>query len=306
MRAPRCYYGATDPQRARFVLMLEDLADVEFGDQVGGGDDAKIVKAVIGLASHHAKFWNSLDIAGLSQQHTDGTDPRLLVPLFTELLGEIDETFGKGLPLTHSVAGLIVQSMDMPSFEPPSARLPDPFTLVHTDYRLDNLGFDAGGDLVVIDWCCQPGSPHGDLAYFLSGNMLPDQIEDRWDDMVHLYHQTLTTKGVDNYGLTQLEEGLRGQIAEQTMAIVTGLGILSRRNRYGNAGDLSTLPAGIHTLIDNLLDDPRGFEIIMGMAERTEAALGQVMPGGSIGATVMAESLRGIMSLKAHWERWRE
>jgi hypothetical protein len=303
VRAPHCYYGAVDETNNRFVLMLEDLHKVKFGDQVQGTVIEEIYAAVVGLAKHHAAFWKDDDVAALDRNQDD-LEPKKMAPLLVALLEDAKQTFGKGLPLSLSIAGVIITAFNAPDFKVPEQQLPDPFTLTHTDYRLDNMGFDENGELVVIDWCCAPGKGHADLAYFLSGNMTPVQIETQWHETVSLYHSTLTENGVSDYSLAQLTADLRTHLVEQSILSVVTLGIFSRLNRDGSPGDLSVLPSGMQALLRNIIEDPRGFEIVMSMAERTEAALTKIMPGGAFGGSLLMGSLQGVLNLKARL-RWK-
>ena len=53
--------------------------------------------------------------------------------------------------------------------------LPDVFSLIHVDYRLDNLLFtsnDAGIDVAAVDWqSITLGSPLSDVAYFIGAGL---------------------------------------------------------------------------------------------------------------------------------------
>ena len=77
-----------------------------------------------------------------------------------------------------------------------------PSTLVHGDFRLDNLFFDDGDEPVVIDWqgvCCGPGVY--DVAYFLSGTLAPETPEHAVLELVRVYHEALEARGVKGYDL---------------------------------------------------------------------------------------------------------
>jgi thiamine kinase-like enzyme len=304
VHTPQLHFAALDRDNSRFVLLLEDLEDVEFGDQIAGGTDDDIKKAVTGLAQHHSAFWNDQSIAELPRPK-EFVDPLALRPLLLELIKDVDETFGKGLPHVLAAAKLIVEAMNAPDFKPPAEELKPPFTLVHADYRLDNLGFAADGRLSVIDWGCSPGACHGDLAYFLSCSMTVDQIGRLWDEMVSIYYATLVEQGVEDFNLDKMKARLREALIGQSLIIVLILGLFARQNRDGDMGDISAIPLGMQGLLLNLIFDPRGFELLMAMAERTEAALDVVLPGGDIAGPMLLGALRQVTALKSRWGAFR-
>ncbi len=86
-------------------------------------------------------------------------------------------------------------------------------TMVHGDYRLDNMFFGEDGapyQLAVIDWQ-SPNRGWGayDLAYFLSGNMPAERRRACERDVLAAYHDALTEAGVRGYSREQLWEDYR-------------------------------------------------------------------------------------------------
>ena len=74
----------------------------------------------------------------------------------------------------------------------------EPVTLVHSDFRLDNLFFDdAAQNIVLCDWQTLLSGPVGiDLAYFLSASLVQDSPEDI-DELLVFYHGALQAEGID-------------------------------------------------------------------------------------------------------------
>jgi thiamine kinase-like enzyme len=77
-----------------------------------------------------------------------------------------------------------------------------PQTLVHNDFRLDNIFFEPNDEPVVIDWQLA-GRCRGtqDVAYLLSGSMNTDALRDCWAQLLERYHARLTAAGVRGYDL---------------------------------------------------------------------------------------------------------
>jgi thiamine kinase-like enzyme len=79
-----------------------------------------------------------------------------------------------------------------------------PQTVVHSDFRLDNIFFEADGQPVVIDWQLA-GRCRGtqDLAYLLSGSMTTPALRECWHPLVQRYHARLSAGGVRGYDLDE-------------------------------------------------------------------------------------------------------
>jgi thiamine kinase-like enzyme len=85
-----------------------------------------------------------------------------------------------------------------------------PHTLVHFDYRADNLFFDDVGDVVVIDFqAISKGGGAADVGYLLSQNLASDVRREHEDELLHTYHDTLLANGVRGYEFDQLAADYR-------------------------------------------------------------------------------------------------
>ena len=88
---------------------------------------------------------------------------------------------------------------------------PERFSLLHGDYRLDNILFSPDGDQVhVVDWQTMAvGLPARDLAYFTSTSLTPDDRRAHEDELVTAYFQALVDSGVTGYDLESCREDYR-------------------------------------------------------------------------------------------------
>ena len=77
------------------------------------------------------------------------------------------------------------------------------FSLVHGDYRLDNLlfgGLDEDVSIATVDWqTLEVGNPGRDLAYFLGNSLLPAERREHEQALVHAYHEALLSFDVQDY-----------------------------------------------------------------------------------------------------------
>ena len=80
---------------------------------------------------------------------------------------------------------------------------PDRFSVLHGDFRLDNLLFDPGHTRIsVVDWqTLAVGLPARDLAYFTASGLEPELRSEIEKDLVAAYHEELVAYGVGDYDL---------------------------------------------------------------------------------------------------------
>lgn len=213
--APRCYFAAYDPSAGQSVVLLEDLAQGEFGDQVAGATPAQAEIAVDAIGRLHARWWQSprLDeLAWLTPSIETLRQPILMMyeaswrpaierlgHLFTPEMIEVIPEMGK-----RTMAVLD----DLTTV---------PLTLGHGDYRPDNLFFgdaESGRPIVVCDWQ-GPGKAPGitDIAYFIAGSLEPDDRRVHEDELLRRYHNLLLEGGVRDYSFETLKEQYRGYFA---------------------------------------------------------------------------------------------
>ena len=85
----------------------------------------------------------------------------------------------------------------MASMESYLSDRPDPWTVVHGDFRLDNLLF-GGPRVVVVDWqTVKIGTGLSDVGYFIGSALLPEDRRQHEAKLVRAYHGFLTDLGVD-------------------------------------------------------------------------------------------------------------
>ncbi|CAN5397550.1 phosphotransferase [soil metagenome] len=200
MPLPHCYHCEIDRNGADFVMLLADLAPAVQGDQLLGCSVAEARLAAQALAGLHGPRW--CDPAWLT--FTGATMPRPDAD-FARGLGEIavmaaDTTLGK--------LGERMSQQDRDTLTATAALVgtwlllePDRFSLLHGDYRLDNLLFDPERTRVtVVDWqTLTVGLPARDLAYFTGTSLVPELRADAEQSLVVDYHRELLGHGVSDY-----------------------------------------------------------------------------------------------------------
>jgi hypothetical protein len=190
---PACFYAAYDAEPDDYVVLLADIAAAQPGDQLAGLRPDDAAAAIGELAALHAAGWGNPDLAALPWLNRSGPDAAaLLAAVVTDLYpGFRDRYAGR---LEPGTAGLIEDFL--PHIGRYLAGLDEPRTIVHGDFRADNLLFGQTRP-VVLDWQTAGfGAATGDLAYFL-GSSLPVPVRQEHEEaLVRLYHSGLASRGV--------------------------------------------------------------------------------------------------------------
>ncbi|WP_349305912.1 phosphotransferase [Pseudofrankia sp. DC12] len=201
IRVPRCWSADITADARRFTLVLEDAHPALPGSQVAGCTAEQAATAVRNLAGLHASFWNDETLTGDGHQWLRRGDERALIGfgrLLVRAAADFVERFRAVLPPED--ADTLTRTADAMSGW--GRRIAGRHSLIHGDYRLDNLLFAGGGDVTAVDWqSLEVGFPGRDLAYFLS-TALPTELR-RTDQkaLVAAYHETLVGFGVADYSL---------------------------------------------------------------------------------------------------------
>ncbi|MEJ2238880.1 MAG: phosphotransferase [Gemmatimonadales bacterium] len=96
--------------------------------------------------------------------------------------------------------------------------------LSHWDYRVENMFFGAGGELVVIDWqLMNINNPANDLAYLLGSNVDVTLRRSAERDLMQLFLEGLRQHGVEGYSASDLERDYRlALLAVSAIPIIGG------------------------------------------------------------------------------------
>lgn len=198
VRTPRCYYADGDHDSGIFAMLLEDLSPYEGGDQLVGARPDQAEAAVQWLARFHAAESGGGHSAGMGWVPATATDPMYqgLGPMLEAVFPIFVDKFGSHLPprTAEWVEWMI------PRWSESMADQWLPPTLVHADFRVDNLFFDGQGDgleVIALDWqAIALGEGLYDVAYFLGGSVPTDQRRETERSLVDGYGRTLRELGV--------------------------------------------------------------------------------------------------------------
>jgi hypothetical protein len=201
IRTPQCFVARFDPATPDFVLIMEDLSDSRQGDQLDGLTHEQVALALEQAVALHAPRFGDPALETLFTNGEPAPTPEEVaqgaevmyaatLPGFLERLGH---------RLDPDVAELATR------FAPLVGRWTygtgTPWTLVHYDFRADNLLFGQTAEappVAVVDWqTVNVGLGASDIAYVISGSF-PDPADraavER--DLVEQYRGRMAAAGV--------------------------------------------------------------------------------------------------------------
>jgi hypothetical protein len=222
---PRCYYAEIVGTSAEFALILEDMAPARQGDQLAGCSPEVARAAVLELVQLHAPSWQDARLRGLPLIPEASPERGVqLRGLYAAMLPGFLARFGPQLaPDEREIIAAVAKSEG-----PPFAYPAEPWSLVHIDYRLDNLLIDERSSparIAVVDWqSLVLGSPLSDVAYFLGASLLPAARRPIEREIVRAYHDALCAAGVRDYGWDRCwDDYRRGAFAGFAVTVVASM-----------------------------------------------------------------------------------
>lgn len=187
----------------RYVLVMEDIVDAAPPSQVAGGSIDDALQALELLAMFHATHWQSslpeeraeeADLAGLVWPLSRTT--KVWQASYLRNRDEFVSRFGDRVGASNVAKLDKVQEDLVPLFQEMTA---SPWTLLHGDYRLDNILFRANGEIVIVDYqMLAKGSPAWDVSYFITTALTAENKPEQ-DRMLRHYHDRLLSSGRTDY-----------------------------------------------------------------------------------------------------------
>ncbi len=194
---PRSYGAVQATDSTDFVLIMEDVGHLHQIDQVAGASLDQARAAIATIARFHARWWEHPELEVLGE-----TFVPLSAPIYRAALPGIFES-GWATCKHKEQANLtpeVIEFADNYGSTLPFLldELATPATMVHGDFRGDNLLFDDDGDLSVLDFQIT-GVANGvyDIAYFACQSIATDVRRGNDDELVRLYVDTLATEGIE-------------------------------------------------------------------------------------------------------------
>jgi hypothetical protein len=232
---PKWYVCDIDEASGEFVLLMEDLAPAEQGDQLKGVtlDQARLV--VDEAAKLHASHFgdDSLEdepwVFGSRNAATQLTPP----DVFLQVWRTYEERYGERLtPRAIEAGRRLGERIETFRALPQGMRC-----LMHYDYRPDNMMFAtaAGGrPVTILDWqSVGLGAGAMDLGYFLAGAIAPEARRAHEPELLARYRDGLARLGVTGVS----EEALRRDYAAGGLRLLLTAFLSAIRVKRTDRGD---------------------------------------------------------------------
>ncbi len=198
----RQFIKLSSKSKRRYILVLEDIVDARPPTQLEGGslDDAR--RALELLARFHAHNWMRIDaIEAYEKIWPLDRASRVFQASYLRNRAHFVEHFG-AVVSADTMARLDEIQERVPAIS--AALAAEPWTLLHGDFRLDNLLFRPDDDIIVLDLQgLSAGRPAVDVAYFITTALTAEHREEE-ERLLRTYHDALVDAGVASYAWDQL------------------------------------------------------------------------------------------------------
>jgi hypothetical protein len=248
IRVPRTYVAEIDASN-EFVLLFEDLAPAQAGDQMRGCTVEEARGALSEAAKLHAAFWNDTELM---------TQPWLYVPegaqgfYTTDLIERSWDYFKRTYDgmLSAEVADVCERYVRHHAHWNRPRPLPKCYS--HCDFRPDNMLFSpSGGRVAIVDWQTSNFLATGmDTAYFLGGAFDRETRRNNERSLLTSYHEELCANGVEGYSLEHATDDYR-HYSFAVLAVAIAATVIVKRTERGDRLFAHMITGGAHQAIDN-------------------------------------------------------
>ena len=225
-RSPHLYYGTAADQGSDGLLLMEEIKNARNIDQIRGLEWNDLRSAVLAIAQVHSQFWNSPALKkakGLPHHHyMRAHELKQKLPRFLRWAKLSDENKELFSTLPDRIPSVL-------------ARLKKrPFTLVHGDFRSDNIFFH-GKKVRFIDWGLSfVGCPAFDLARLAGGSSRKPLSLMQHVELFNLWHRELLRNKARNYPSHEAWQDYRDAVLLTITIPVTNAPTLAKFSARGD------------------------------------------------------------------------
>jgi aminoglycoside/choline kinase family phosphotransferase len=195
VRTPDVLFAEMADDGASFCLLFEDLGPARGGNQIAGCTVADARAGVKQAAALHAPSWHNRAMLDLDWLQPNAPAAAQIKALYPQAQGIFRERYRNVLEPEY-----MQLCEELAEITATTDRATEKTSLVHGDFRLDNLLFDTKGgaeEIAVLDWqTLTIGNGLTDIGYLLGcgiGNALRREAE---NELLALYCEEMTARGV--------------------------------------------------------------------------------------------------------------
>ncbi len=194
---PVVHAAIHDADASHCCIVMEDLSGHVQADDATGATWEQAVAAIDTLAAFHAHWHEHDDLAEMSVTFFDHGDPMFL--------GALPPVYEAGWPRTKELAPDLLTDEVTAFGDRWVEHLPmmlqrssTPKTILHNDWRSDNMFHAPDGSPIVFDFqITGVGNGAFDLAYYLSQSLERDVVQGRRPELVGRYVDQLAAHGIE-------------------------------------------------------------------------------------------------------------
>jgi len=193
IQTPTVYYADIIQETHDFAIIMEDLAPGVPGDQIKGCSVDQAAIALEQLAKLHGPRWGDK----LLQKHAlllpgDSAQPNPTKSIYQMVqAGFMDRYHDRLSSSDHAIVKSLGEQIDQ------YVDFDGEKTLIHIDYRLDNMMFGGAYPLAVVDWqSISLGCAFNDVSYFMGTSLTPSDRANHEEALLKLYLGALNSYGV--------------------------------------------------------------------------------------------------------------
>lgn len=196
VRVPQALAAEIADDGVDFVLLFEDLGPARGGNQLASCSAADARAGIRQAAAIHGPSWSNEALTGIDWLQPKEGQAEQIKALYGNAQAIFRERYADSLePEFMAICEELNEAK-----EHWFGREGGPKSIVHGDFRLDNMLFDIKGgaeDIAVLDWqTVAAGNPLTDIGYFLGTGIGDELRRAHEDELLDLYCAEMTARGV--------------------------------------------------------------------------------------------------------------
>ena len=232
IRTPYVYVAEIDPVTNDFVLLFEDLAPAQQGDQMRGCTLDEARAALAEAAKLHAAFWNDRSLLEADWCYVPtGAQGFYTTELIERSWDHVQKHYASWL--SDEVKEVCARYVRNHEWWNRPRDFPKCFS--HNDFRPDNMLFGKPGErIAVVDWQTSNFLGTGmDVAYFLGGAFPREERRRHEQSLLRGYHAQLLELGVRDYSFEHLMNDYR-HYSFAAIAVAIAATLIVKRTERGD------------------------------------------------------------------------
>ncbi len=196
VRVPQALAAEIADDGVDFVLLFEDLGPARGGNQLASCSAADARAGIRQAAAIHGPSWGNEALTGIDWLQPREGQAEQIKALYGNAQAIFRERYAGSLePEFMAICEELNEAR-----EHWFGREGGPKSIVHGDFRLDNMLFDIKGgaeEIAVLDWqTVAAGNPLMDIGYFLGTGIGDELRRAHEDELLELYCAEMTARGV--------------------------------------------------------------------------------------------------------------